>query len=94
MSIHELEAKAKELMEIRAQLDELEAQKTALEDAIKMAMAEAGQESIKAGAYSMTWKVVTSNRFDTTAFKKAMPELAAQYTKEARSCRFTINQAS
>lgn len=94
MSIHELEAKAKELMEIRAQLEELEAQKTALEDLIKMAMTDAGQETMKAGDFSMTWKVVTSNRFDATAFKKANPELAAQYTKEARSCRFTINQVN
>lgn len=91
MSTHEMATKAAELMEIRAQIEELEAQKTALEDALKMAMADAGQESMKVGPFSLTWKVVTSRRFDTTAFKKAMPELAAQYTKEARACRFTIN---
>lgn len=91
MSIYEIEAKAAELMEVREQIAELESIKTALEDALKMAMAEAGQESLKAGRYSLTWKVVTSQRFDTTAFKKAMPDLAAQYTKESRACRFTIN---
>lgn len=91
MSIYEIEAKAAELMGVREQIAELESIKTALEDALKMAMAEAGQESLKAGRYSLTWKVVTSQRFDTTAFKKAMPDLAAQYTKESRSCRFTIN---
>lgn len=91
MSTHEMATKAAELMEIRAQIEELEAQKTALEDALKMAMTDAGQETMQAGDFSLTWKVVTSRRFDTTAFKKAMPELAAQFTKEARACRFTIN---
>ena len=86
-----MENKVSQLMEIRAQIEELEAQKTALEDEIKLAMADAGQESMKVGPFSLTWKVVTSHRFDTTAFKKAMPDLAAQYTKECRSCRFTIN---
>lgn len=86
-----MENKVSQLMEIRKQIEELDAIKTALEDEIKLAMAEAGQESMKVGPFSLTWKVVTSRRFDTTAFKKAMPELAAQFTKEARACRFTIN---
>ena len=86
-----MENKVSQLMEIRKQIEELDAIKTTLEDEIKLAMAEAGQESMKVGPFSLTWKVVTSHRFDTTAFKKAMPELAAQFTKEARACRFTIN---
>ena len=90
MSIHELEAKTAELLEIRAQIEELEAMKTALEDILKLAMADAGTETMKAGQYSMSWKVITSNRFDASAFKKDNPELAAQYTKETRACRFTI----
>lgn len=90
MSIYELEAKAAELMEVRAQIEELEAMKTALEDTIKAAMADAGREEMKAGRYSLSWKTVTSNRFDSTAFKKANPDLAAQYTKETRVCRFLV----
>lgn len=91
MSINEMEARAAELLEIREQIAELESIKTHLEDVLKMALAEAGQETMKAGRYSLTWKVITSHRFDSTAFKKDNPELAAQYTKEQRSCRFTVN---
>lgn len=90
MSNHEIEAKAAELMEIRAQIEELEAMKTALEDILKMAMADAGTETMKAGQYSMSWKVITSNRFDASAFKRDHAELAAQYTKETKTCRFLV----
>ena len=90
MSIKELETKAAELMEIRNQIEELEAMKAALEDLLKMAMADDGAETMNAGQYKLTWKVITSNRFDSSAFKKENPELAAQYTKETRTCRFTI----
>lgn len=90
MSIYELETKTAELMEIRAQIEELEAEKAALEDLIKAAMADAGREEMKAGAYSLSWKTVASRRFDSTAFKKDHAELAAQYTKETRVCRFLV----
>lgn len=91
MSNHEIETKAAELMEIRNQIEELEAMKAALEDILKMAMADAGTETMNAGQYKLAWKVITSNRFDSSAFKKENPELAAQYTKETRACRFTIS---
>lgn len=90
MSIKELETKAAELMEIRAQIEELEAEKAALEDLIKSAMADAGSEEMQAGRYSFSWKTVTSRRFDSSAFKKDHAELAAQYTKETRVCRFLV----
>lgn len=35
--------------------------------------------------------VGTSSRIDTAALKRALPEIAARFTKESRTCRFTIN---
>ena len=40
--------------------------------------------------YKVRYKTVKSSRFDTTAFKKAMPDLAAQFTRETESRRFTV----
>lgn len=40
--------------------------------------------------YKITWKSVTSSRFDSTAFKKAMPELAERFTKSTTARRFCI----
>lgn len=89
MSINELKAKAAELKELKAMQEELAAEISAIEDEIKAAMGD--QEQIIAGGYKITWKAVTSSRFDSTAFKKANPELAAQYTKTTTTRRFTIN---
>jgi len=88
MSINEIKAKAAELKELKAMQEELAAEISAIEDEIKAAMGD--QEQIIAGGYKITWKAVTSSRFDSSAFKKANPELAAQYTKTTTTRRFTV----
>ena len=40
--------------------------------------------------FKVRWKKVTSSRIDTTALKKALPELAQQFTKKTESRRFSI----
>lgn len=88
MSIKEMEAKVMELKELQRMQDELVAEIDSLKDAIKAAMGD--QEQIIAGAFKITYKAVSSSRVDTTALKKAMPEVAAQYTKTTTSHRLTI----
>ena len=89
MSINAIKAKAAELKELKAMQEELAAEISAIEDEIKAAMGD--QEQVIAGGYKITWKAVTSSRFDSSAFKKAMPELAAQFTKTTTIRRFSIN---
>ncbi len=89
MSTYELTATATELMELKRMREELDAEITSLEDQIKAHMGDT--EQVTAGAFKISWKTVTSSRVDTTALKKAMPELAAQFTKTTTSRRFTIN---
>ena len=69
--------------------EELEAEIAAAEDAIKAVMGD--EELLTAGAYKVSWKTFTSSRVDTTALKKAMPEIAEQFTKQTKSRRFAIN---
>ena len=88
MSITELSSKAQELMELRRMQEELSAEIEAIQDAIKAAMGD--QETVTAGAYKITWKPITSSRIDTTALKKALPEIAAQYMRTTTTRRFTI----
>ena len=88
MTISELTAAARELQELRRMQEELTAEIDALTDTIKAAMGDA--EQITAGPFRITWKPVTTSRIDTTALKKALPEIAAQYTKTTTSRRFTI----
>ena len=89
MNIDELKAKVMELKELKALQDELADEISAIEDQIKIAMGD--QEQITAGAFKITWKPVTASRFDSSAFKKDNPELAAQYTKTTTTRRFLIN---
>lgn len=88
MSIKEIEAKAKELQELKRMREELDAEIATLEDAIKASMGD--QEQMVAGAFRITWKSITSSRFDSTRFKKDHADLAAQYIKTSTVKRFSI----
>ena len=88
MSINEMEAKARELRQLQALIEEAQAEAEAIKDAIKAAMGDS--ESIQAGEYKITWKAVTSSRIDTTALKKALPDVAERFTKETTTRRFCV----
>lgn len=88
MSVHELEKKAKEIQELKRMKEELEAEITTLEDAIKDHMGDA--EEVVAGAFKIRWKKVASSRFDSKAFKAAAPELYEKFTVNTQTRRFTI----
>ena len=45
-------------------------------------------ETAYAGEYKITWKAVTASRIDTTALKKALPDVAQAFTRETTSRRF------
>ena len=70
--------------------DEIAAEIETIQDAIKNHMSAAGVDTIAGTDYKITWKEITSARFDTTAFKKENPELASRYTKNTTARRFTI----
>ena len=84
-----MEAKVHELMELKRMKEELEAEIVAAEDAIKAVMGD--EELLTAGAYKVSWKTFTSSRVDTTALKKAMPEVTAAYTKTTTARRFSVH---
>lgn len=88
MTIKEMETKARELRELQALIDEAMAEAEAIKDALKAAMG--NSEAIQAGEYKITYKSVTSSRIDTTALKKAMPEVAQAFTKESTTRRFCV----
>lgn len=88
MSSREMENKARELRQLQALIDEAQQEAEAIRDALKAAMGDA--EAVTAGEYRITWKRVTSSRIDTGALKKAMPEVAAAFTKETTVRRFCV----
>lgn len=90
MSANEMTAKVRELKELKAMAEELAQEITAIEDVIKAELTARNAEEMTVDVYKIRWTRVTSSRFDTTSFKKAMPELYGQFTKTSESRRFSI----
>lgn len=91
MSRNELVAKIEALNEWETVIEEAKAEAEAIRDSIKAEMLERETEELTAGQYIVRWTSVISNRFDTTSFKKVMPDVYKAYTKAVSSRRFTIS---
>ena len=90
MSTNELTSKVRELKELKMMAEELDAEMTAIEELIKAEMTARQTDELITGEYKIRWKKVVSNRVDTTAIKKELPDVAARYTKATETRRFTI----
>ena len=91
MSTIEISAKIAELQELEALIEEAKAEADSIRDEIKNEMLNRNTEELTAGQYIVRYTTVLSNRFDSTAFKKVMPEVYKAYTKQTSSRRFTIS---
>lgn len=91
MSSTEISQKIEALQEWEKLAEEAKAEADAIRDSIKAEMLARDVEELEAGAYIIRWTSVLSNRFDTTAFKKAYGELYKAFTKQSSSRRFTIS---
>lgn len=91
MSKIELLAKIELLNKYEAMVEEMKAQADTIRNEIKAEMDARELEKMIAGQYIIRYTAVLSNRFDTTAFKKVMPEIYKAYTKQVSSRRFTIS---
>ena len=90
MSINEIESKIRALNEWEALAEEARKEIESLKDEIKAEMLHQNTEELSAGQYIVRWTSVLTNRFDTTAFKKAHGELYKTFTKQVASKRFSI----
>ena len=90
MSINELDMRVKELRELRRMAEELQAEIDAAQDDIKAHMDSQGVDTLAGSDWKVTWKPVTSSRMDTSALKKALPEIAERFMKSTTSRRFVL----
>lgn len=90
MTTQEIISKIEELKEMEELIAEAQAEVDTIKDAIKLYMNEQDVEELTAGTHIIRWTTVLSNRFDSTAFKKVMPDVYKAYTKQVTSRRFTI----
>lgn len=80
----------KELAQYTRMAEEIAATVDSLKDVLKKYMEENGVDSIAGSEHKASYKTVTSSRIDTTALKKALPDVAKQYTRTTESRRFTF----
>ena len=90
MSTNELNTLARDLKELRLMAEQLDAEIKTIEDAIKAHMTEQAVDTLITTDVKITWRTVTSSRIDTAALKKQLPDVAAVFTRETTTRRFTV----
>ena len=91
MSINELENRIAKMQEWENLAAEAQAEAEAIRDSIKAEMLERNTEELQAGRFIIRWTSILTSRFDSTAFKKAMPDVYKAFLKQSASKRFTIS---
>ena len=90
MSTNQIMSKIEALLDWEEIMEEAKAEADALRDEIKQEMVNRNTEELTVGQYIIRWTSVLTQRFDSTAFKKVMPDIYKTYTKQVASRRFTI----
>ena len=88
MSTNDIAAKCRELRELKAIIDEAQAEADAIKDALKAAMGDA--EELRVGEYKVTWKIVKAVKLDVSALKTALPDVDARFSRESVTRRFCV----
>ena len=91
MTTAQIIKKVEELKSLEELLEDVKIEIETLKDELKLEMIETNQNEVIAGKHILRYTEVLSNRFDSTAFKKVMPDVYKEYTKTVTSRRFSIN---
>lgn len=91
MTNPEIESKIAELKELESMQAELKEMIESIKDELKTEMIQQNTEELEVGANIIRYTTVLSQRFDSTALKKKLPEIYSTYTKQVTSRRFTIS---
>ena len=90
MSKNEMISKIEAIHELEELIAEATAEADTLRDAIKQHMLAEGAEEMECGQYMVRYQSIVSNRFDSSAFKKLMPDVYKSFIRQSTSRRFSI----
>ena len=71
-------------------MDEAKAEAEAIRDSIKQEMLSRELEELECGQYIIRYQSIVSNRFDSSSFKKALPDVHQAFIRQSTSKRFSI----
>lgn len=91
MSTIEIATLITSLKEWETILEDAKNEVETLKDSIKREMESREVDELETPAGIVRYTTILSNRFDSTAFKKVMPDVYKAYTKQTASRRFTIS---
>ena len=90
MANNELIQRIEALNEWEALMEEAKAEAEAIRDCLKQELLERNTEELECGQYIIRYQSIVSNRFDNSAFKKALPDVYKSFIRQSISKRFSI----
>ncbi len=90
MSTNEMNTVAREYREIQAMIKELEEQADSLKQTLIKEMDNRRVDTVQAGEFKVSYKLVESGRLDSKALKAAHSDIYSAFTKKTTSTRFTV----
>ena len=90
MSEQNLKEAIRNYKELQRLAEELEQEMETVKDTIKAELSRQGVDELTAGEYKVRWTVVKSSRLDTSALRKAAPELCEKFTRSVEAKRFCV----
>ena len=90
MSEQNLKEAIRNYKELQRLAEELEQEMETVKATIKAELSRQGVDELTAGEYKVRWTVVKSSRLDTSALRKAAPELCEKFTRSVEAKRFCV----
>ena len=90
MSEQNLKEAIRNYKELQRLAEELEQEMETVKDTIKAELSRQGVDELTAGENKVRWMAVKSSRLDTSALRKAAPELCEKFTRSVETKRFCV----
>ena len=80
------------ISKLKAEMEDLQGQIRFLEDEVKSEMEASGKDTLRVGDYEARYKNYTSQRFDSSLFRREHGDMYASYTRAVNSSRFSVTR--
>lgn len=90
MATNELITKVEALQEWEALMEEAKNEIESIKDELKAEMLRRNTEELDLGCFIVRYQSIVSNKFDNSAFKKALPDVYKSFLRQSTAKRFSI----
>lgn len=89
-NMNKLTKKIHRIKELERMIEELSTESENLKNDVKSIMTEQKVDELSGDDWKVTWKMVSSNRFNQSVFKEAHPDLYESFKTLSESRRFIV----